>query len=162
MGASAVRKTIGGRDFEFSRMAAADAVRVYYPLVKVLPPVMKALGPMIQKAVAAQTAGGDSAAAPGLADQAKALAAISALNEDAQIEAFIDGITNRLTADQLIEMMTLTFKSVACGGIQVDMNMSFGGGLSKTMLLVFWEALRVNFSDFFGASSSPSSLGAPQ
>lgn len=130
------------REFVFSKLAATDAVKVAHPLMRVVPALMKAVG-----AARSQKA----------TDTASMLAALSGAGGEVDlIQVMVDGITS-IPPDELVPMMQTTFKSVTLAGQVVDMDVHFGGGLSKTMLMVFAEALRVNFADFFGAARSGSS-----
>lgn len=146
------------REFAFGKMNAVDAVKVYYPLLRILPPLFKALGPTL---AAKQTDG-----SPGI-NPGAVLDALADAGEEEQVAVIIDGVTTRLTADELVTMMRTVLKSVRVrapgqeGGQVVDMDVHFNTGLSRTMLLVFVEALKVNFSDFFGVGRSASPPVAP-
>jgi hypothetical protein len=153
------------REFAFGKMNAVDAVKVYYPLIKILPPLFKALGGLAAKQEAAKTEASGPAA---VMNPGAVIDALAAANEDDQLGIIVDGITSRLSSDELIAMMKTVFKSVRVrrpgdeGGQVVDMDVHFTSGLSRTMLLVFVEALKVNFSDFSAAVRSGSRpAGAP-
>lgn len=145
------------REFVFGKMNAVDAVKVYYPLIKILPPLFKAFAPVVEKQGAAK----DGAAGPAaVMNPAAVLEALAGVSDDDQIAAIVDGVTSRLPADELVTMMRTVLKSVRVrepgkeGGQVVDMDVHFNTGLSRTMLLVFVEALKANFSDFSNAARS--------
>lgn len=153
------------REFAFGKMNAVDAVKVYYPLIKILPPLFKALAPLAAKR---EDANAEAAGPAAVMNPGAVLDALAGAAADDQLGIIIDGITSRLTSDELIAMMKLVFKSVRVripgseGGQVVDMDTHFNAGLSRTMLLVFVEALKVNFSDFSNAARSGSRpAGAP-
>jgi hypothetical protein len=152
------------REFAFGKMNAVDAVKVYYPLLRVLPPLFKAVGALAARRTVAAGAAG---APPAPADPAAVLEVLTASGEDEQLAIMIDGLVTKLSSDELVTMMRTVFKSVVVrrpggeGGQVVDMDVHFNTGLSKTMLLVFAEGLKVNFSDFFGAARSGSPPGGP-
>lgn len=157
--ASVVQKEIGGRTFQFGKMAPADAVPVGWKLLPVIPGLLKAVARMKQSA-GEQPAPGASAPTP--EELGKLLDQVM---EDAQVQTLIEAVTSKIDGKDLFEMMRTTFKSVtvsvAGGAAPLDIDVFFADGLSMDMLKVFMEALRVNFAGFLAGARSPSSLAAP-
>ncbi len=143
---SAPQKTIGGRTFSFGMLSAKVGFRVQIGIIKVI-------GEPLFKMLLGSGAGtmGD---------------AISKIQADPT--AFVAGmglLSQRLDADEMDTLAETLFGSVRLSqtieGKAVGSPVTFETfqGKPKDIWLVMWEALRVNFADFFpaaGSSSSPS------
>jgi hypothetical protein len=123
------QKIIGGRTYSFGTLPATKAVTVEITLVRIIgEPLLKFLSSgKSLKDINVETVGGE----------------------------ILGQLAGRLNADEIIPVMTTVFEHVSCDGLLVNMDATFTGRL-KEMHLVFFEALKVNFADFFSASPSAS------
>lgn len=144
-----------GRVFTFKKIPATDAVRVLVPISKMLfEPLRKA----------AEAAGIDAASAPAALDKATEAARPTADQEKEQTAAALDAVSNlfaALDADELVKVQVTVFKSVLCAGKPIVGEAGINETFDKLtdLAVVFVEALKVNFADFFPAKLSASIAG---
>ena len=114
---------IGNRTFSIGTIPPVEAIRVEVAIARVIgEPLFKAF-----------TEKGKS-----LEDQKGAVGAAIGL------------MASKMEPDELINTMKTVFSYVSCDGNRIDMNATFVGK-NKELWLVFIEALKLNFADFFPA-----------
>lgn len=134
--ASAVQKEIGGRKWSFGTMPATKAVRVEVAIASVIGEALFKISVDID-------------AASGQPDAEKERKQVEALS------AAIGLLTAKMDPDKLLETMNTVFEYCSCDGQRVDIDSTFTGR-NKDLWVVFMEALKVNFSDFFAGGLSDS------
>lgn len=136
--ASAVLKTIGGRTFGFSKLAATDGIKLQVALAKLVGSELAEVAKLATRSVVAQKAG-------------------RAANFDADLEE-LGGIVERVAAkassEEIIALMGLVFRRAICDGRPIaDIDVTFGDD-SVTPWRAFIEGLKVNLGDFLAGSLS--------
>lgn len=135
--ASAPQKTFGDRLFSFGVIPPSDAIDVEVDIVRIF------------------------------GEGVLRLLIGSGRDQGAQLEAFAAAIRTiashpnaRVLKQEVKEMLATAFKCVTCAGSPVSLDVTFTGR-NKEAWMVFAEAVRVNFADFFLDAPSPSSPATP-
>jgi hypothetical protein len=136
------RETIGGREYAFGHLPALEAVIVEVEIAKVIgEPAFKAFMQLDEKELRT-----------GKVDKQKMMTlGISAVGL----------LTTKMDGPTLVRVMEMVFKYVTVETERADINKHFTGR-NKDLWMVFYHALRFNFSDFFQGDLLGSFLGNQQ
>jgi hypothetical protein len=128
--ASAVLKTIGGRTFAYSKLAAVSGIKLQLAIAKLAGSELAELARIAGK--------------PGIGQDAM-------LTELGEI---IERIAGKAGPDEVIDLMKLVFSRVICDGKPInDIDLTFGDD-SMLPWQVFVEGLKVNLGDFLAVARS--------
>lgn len=158
--ANAVKKDIGepARTFIFVKLPASKSVPIFWLIAPVIPTFIK-LRSRAFKGMAAAVAAAAEKDPGGKPSQQALEQAVASLFEDGGIEALIMDMRKALSPAEFMDVMRGLFESVSVGlGTsvqQLDMDVHFDG-VSKDLLEVFGEALKVNFGAFLAGAGSGS------
>jgi hypothetical protein len=134
--ASAVLKTIGGRTFSFTKLAAVNGIKLQLAIAKLAGSELAELAGISGK--------------PGL-DQAAMLG---------ELGEIIERIAGKASPDEVLDLMRLVFSRIICDGKPiVDIDLTFGDD-SLLPWQVFVEGLKVNLGDFLAVARSTGSQPA--
>ena len=129
---SAVLKTIGGRTFSFAKLDAVNGIKLQLGMAKLV-------GSELADLASASQRGADDLLA--------------------KMGSMLERVAAKANADEVLALMELAFKKVACDGRPVSLEATFGDNAVEPWQ-VFIESLKVNLSDFLAVVPSAGSRPA--